>query len=160
MVVGTESTETLRAFALGRAATGSAVDSSSDALLGVGASLRSRLRAFALGLAAGVRDLCRPRVVGGGVPMSYVGTAVGIVGTGIGSGVGGGAGGGSGGPVLYVTLIGLGSRFFPGFLTFTAPAPGGGGGGPPPVYCTISLGALGGGRRWITAGFCSRIKCV
>ena len=69
MVVGTESTETLRAFALalGRAATGGAVDSSSDALLGVGASLRSMLRA----LAAGVLDLGRPRVVGGGgVPMS------------------------------------------------------------------------------------------
>ena len=126
----TESIETLRALALGRAATGGGVDSSSDARLGE--SLRSTLRVRALGLAAGVRDLCRPRTTGGGgVPISNIaGTAVGIVGTGIGSGVGGGAGGGGGGPVLYVTLIGRGSFFFfPGFLTFTAPAPGGGGGG-------------------------------
>ena len=123
--------ETLRALALGRAATGGGVDSSSGGRLGVGASPRSRLRAFALGLAAGVRDLGRPRTTGGGgVPMSYiVGTADGIVGTGIGSGAGGGAGGGGGGPVVCVTLMGLGSRFFVGFLTLTAPAPGGGGGG-------------------------------
>jgi len=125
--------ETLRAFALGRTATGGGVDSSSDGLFDVcaGGSLRSTLRAFTLALTAGVRDLGRPRTTGGGgVPMSYIaGTADGIVGTGIGSGAGGGAGGGGGGPVVCVTLMGLGSRFFVGFLTLTAPAPGGGGGG-------------------------------
>ena len=136
-MVGAGSTEALRALALGRAV-GGGVDSSSDGRLGAS----SKLRALAVG--AGVRDLCRPRAVGGGVAMSYIaGTAVGIVGTGIGAGDGGGGGGG---PVVCVILMGLGSRFFPGFLTLIAPAPGGGGGGPPPEYCTISL-APGGGRR-------------
>ena len=116
-----EAIDTLRAldFALGRTATGASIDSSSEALFGGRPRLAAgAVEASSIPLVQAVgtrlwelRDLTRRAVGGGGVPISYVGAAAGIVGTAIGSGAGGGGGGGGdGGPV--VTMMGLGSFFF------------------------------------------------